>query len=161
MKRTKGSFVLGVILLCFTLTGCGMQNMDEVSTEVILMEGETFISYEDEIEETTVYETESEPVFEEYDITLMALGDNLMHMGIVNTGKMDDGTYNYDFLFDSISKQLEAADIKIINQETIFGGNHRGFSGYPYFNSPTEVGDAIVKAGFNVLNRQLPDPLND
>lgn len=150
MKRTKSSLVTFVLLLCFLLTGCGMQKTDEKSTEVVLMEGETFISYETE-EENSISETNTEPVFEEYDITLMALGDNLMHMGIVNTGRRDDGTYNYDFLFDGIAEQLEAADIKIINQETIFGGNQRGFSGYPYFNSPTEVGDAIVKAGFNVV----------
>lgn len=83
--------------------------------------------------------------------TLMALGDNLMHMGIVNTGLQSDKTYNYDFLFEDISDLIQAADIRVINQETIFGGNELGFSGYPYFNSPTEVGDAIVKAGFNVV----------
>lgn len=92
-----------------------------------------------------------EPVFEEYDITLMALGDNLMHMGIVNTGRMEDGSYNYSFLFRGIEEYLSQADIKIINQETILGGNELGFSGYPRFNSPTEVGDAIAAAGFNVV----------
>lgn len=30
-------------------------------------------------------------------------------------------------------------------------GNQLGFSGYPHFNSPTEVGDAIAAAGFNVV----------
>ena len=64
---------------------------------------------------------------------------------------MEDGTYNYDFLFRDIREFLDTADIKIINQETIFGGNHLGFSGYPRFNSPTEVGDAIAAAGFNVV----------
>lgn len=92
-----------------------------------------------------------EPVFEERDITLMAVGDNLMHMGIVYTGKMQDGTYDYSVLFKDISPFLDRADIKIINQETIFGGNELGISGYPYFNSPTEVGDAIAAAGFNVV----------
>ncbi len=92
-----------------------------------------------------------EPEFEEYDISLMALGDNLLHMGIVNTGRMEDGTYNYDFLFQGMEPFLEKAEIKCINQETIFGGNELGFSGYPHFNSPTEVGDAIAKAGFNVV----------
>lgn len=92
-----------------------------------------------------------EPVFEEYDITLLAVGDNLMHMGIVRTGRMDDGTYDYTFLFENICDYLAAADIKIINQETILGGNELGFSGYPHFNSPTEVGDAIADAGFNVV----------
>lgn len=90
-------------------------------------------------------------IYVEKEITLMALGDNLMHMGIVNTGKESDGSYRYDFLFSGICDFLDKADIKVINQETILGGNRRGFSGYPRFNSPTEVGDAIAAAGFNVV----------
>lgn len=93
----------------------------------------------------------TEPPFEEYDITLMALGDNLMHMGVVNTGRQEDGSFNYSFLFQGISEFIDCSDIRIINQETILGGNELGFSGYPYFNSPTEVGDAIACAGFNVV----------
>ncbi len=89
--------------------------------------------------------------FPEYDINLMMLGDNLMHMGIVYTGLQNDGSYNYDFLFDGITPFLNEAEIKMINQETILGGNELGFSGFPHFNSPTQVGDAIAKAGFNVV----------
>ncbi len=96
-------------------------------------------------------ESHENPAFEEHDITLMALGDNLLHMGIVKTGRREDGSYDYSFLFESIKDYLYLADIKIINQETIFGGNDLGFSGYPRFNSPTEVGDAIAAAGFNVV----------
>lgn len=92
-----------------------------------------------------------EPAFEEYDITLLAVGDNLMHMGIVRTGRTEDGIYDYSFLFENIRNYLNAADIKVINQETILGGNELGFSGFPLFNSPTEVGDAIAEAGFNVV----------
>lgn len=94
---------------------------------------------------------EQAETFAEHDITLMAVGDNLLHMGIVNTGKQPDGTRNYDFLFNGISVFLERADIKIINQETILGGDQLGFHGYPQFNSPSEVSDAIANAGFNVV----------
>lgn len=91
------------------------------------------------------------PTFEEYDITLMAIGDNLLHSGIIKTGLLDDGSMDYSFLFENIAGHLENADIKVINQETIFAGNELGFSGYPKFNSPIEVGDAIAAAGFNVV----------
>lgn len=89
-------------------------------------------------------------VVEDRNITLMAVGDDLMHMGVVRTGQMADGTFDYSFLFRGIEDFLAAADIKVINQETPFAGNERGFSGYPRFNSPTQVGDAIAAAGFNV-----------
>jgi|LSQX01.3.fsa_nt_gb poly-gamma-glutamate synthesis protein (capsule biosynthesis protein) len=103
----------------------------------------------EEIEEEA--EEETEEAFQDYDITLMSVGDNLLHMGVIETGKQTDGTYNYSFLFDGISDFLDYADIKMINQETILGGNQLGFSGFPAFNSPTEVGDAIASAGFNVV----------
>lgn len=93
----------------------------------------------------------TEEPFQEYDITLMALGDNLMHMGIVRTGMLEDGSFDYSFLFENITEFIDRADIRVINQETIFGGNSLGFSGFPYFNSPTEVGDAIAASGFNVV----------
>lgn len=102
-------------------------------------------------EETKEEETKEEEVFREYDITLMAVGDNLMHMGVVNSGKQENGSYNYDFLYENLAGILQNTDINIINQETVFGGNQLGFSGFPRFNSPTEVGDAIAKAGFNVV----------
>lgn len=89
--------------------------------------------------------------FQEYDINLLSLGDNLMHLGVINTGREADGTYDYSFLFENIKPFLDLAEIKIINQETILGGNHLGFSGYPAFNSPTELGDSIAAAGFNVV----------
>ena len=89
--------------------------------------------------------------FPEHDITIMAVGDDLMHLGIVASGKQEDGTYDFSMLFDGIRPFLDTADVKIINQETVLGGNSLGFSGFPYFNSPTEVGDAVADAGFNVV----------
>lgn len=95
--------------------------------------------------------TPTPPPFEEYDINLMAVGDNLMHMGLVNSGRLPKGGYNFDLLYEDIAPFLDKADISIINQETIMAGNEKGFSGFPYFNSPVEVADAIEKAGFNVV----------
>ena len=73
--------------------------------------------------------TPEEEVFREYDISLMAVGDNLMHMGVVRSGEQPDGNRDYTFLYQNISDFLKIADIKIINQETILAGNERGFSG--------------------------------
>lgn len=94
---------------------------------------------------------EPTPAFEEYDIHLLMVGDNLCHYGVINEGKQEDGTLNYDYEFYGISDLLGLADIKIINQETPFGGNDKPFIAYPLFNTPQEVGDAIAKAGFNVM----------
>ena len=98
-----------------------------------------------------IEETPEESEVKEYDLQLMAVGDNLIHMGIIYSGLQADGTYQYDFMFDGIRDFLAISDIKIINQETPLAGNELGFSGYPTFNSPTEIGDAIAKAGFNIV----------
>ena len=49
------------------------------------------------------------------EITLMAVGDNLMHMGIVASGRQADGSYDYSMLYADIADFLAAADIKVIN----------------------------------------------
>ena len=109
---------------------------------------------ENELADAIIAEPIPEPIPEDKTIRLLAVGDNLFHAGVHLTGKQADGTYDYSFLFETIQPYLDEADIKIINQETIFGGNHRGNDGhlgYPLFNTRTEVGDAIADAGFNVV----------
>ena len=118
------------------------------TSDAILQEQTDVTVAEDPAQQSTEVRPEASA---ETNIQLMMVGDNLLHMGIVRTGKQADGSYNYDFLFEGIKDFLDTAEIKMINQETIFGGNVLGFSGFPAFNSPTEVGDAIVKAGFNVV----------
>ncbi|MBQ3162991.1 MAG: CapA family protein [Lachnospiraceae bacterium] len=168
-KSLKKQILLLFILVVAMLTGCGssVSVNAESSSSIFISEPESAVPLpveifdpaaspepypvEDAEKAQTSESFSTEPAFEEYDITLMALGDNLIHMGVVHTGKQTDGSLNYNFLFDGISDFLNKADIKIINQETPLAGNELGFHGYPNFNSPTEIGDAIVDAGFNVV----------
>ena len=87
------------------------------------------------------------------EVNLVMIGDILQHMGVYESGFYDDGSRNYDHVFAHIGSELEGADIKVVNQETLLGGESLGFSGYPTFNGPQEMGDAEVKAGFNVVLR--------
>lgn len=162
-KRKKSRLLLLLFLTISMLSGCGtcVAVKAEASTSEFIEENISTVPKDMEISDTYLVECaedtqppqaiETEPAFEEYDITLMALGDNLIHMGIVRTGMLTDGSRNYSFLFEGISSFLDKADIKMINQETPLAGNELGFHGYPLFNSPTEIGDAIVDAGFNVI----------
>jgi poly-gamma-glutamate synthesis protein (capsule biosynthesis protein) len=107
-------------------------------------------------DETQVLETEAfteGPTKENprVDINLMMIGDILAHEGVYNSGKYPDGTYNYDHLFTHILSDIEESDIAIVNQEVVLGGVELGLSGYPCFNSPVELGDALATAGFNVV----------
>ena len=84
------------------------------------------------------------------EISIVVFGENFVHDSVINSGKQSDGTYNYDFLFDNLRMYAEEADIAAIYQSTIIGGNELGVKGYPNFNTPAEMMDAIKKAGFDV-----------
>lgn len=156
MKSIRKMLLVLFATTLFLTSGCYSKNIENtITTKAKLPDTETSGSAASS-QSSFVDTTDSEPfpeseAFQEYDITLMAVGDNLMHMGVVYSGKQADGSLDYSFLYEGISDFLEHADIKIINQETILGGNERGFSGFPHFNSPTAVGDAIANSGFNVV----------
>lgn len=81
---------------------------------------------------------------------VVMVGDMLMHDGVINSGKSDNG-YNFDHLFSNVFTEINTADLAIVNQEVIIAGTQFGISGYPYFNSPLELCDSIVKAGFDIV----------
>ena len=82
---------------------------------------------------------------------IVMIGDMLMHDKIIKSGKKDTGGYNFDHLFTNVKGFIEKADLAIANQETIIGGSRFGYTGYPSFNTPNELVDAEVNAGFDVL----------
>jgi len=51
-----------------------------------------------------------------------------------------------------IKGKIKDYDLAYYNQETILGGTSIGLSSYPSFNSPQEVGDAMIDAGFNIVS---------
>lgn len=83
-------------------------------------------------------------------ISIVALGDNLLHMPVVNSGKTADG-YAYPHLFAKLQPLIKNADLAAIGQETVFGGKELGYSGYPLFNSPSDMGKTLVSEGFDVV----------
>lgn len=90
-------------------------------------------------------------VEEEKTVTLAAVGDALIHEAILNSGKKKDGTYSYYRIFANIKNYIKPFDVKIINQETIFIEDETKYAGYPSFGTPAALGDAMRKAGFNVI----------
>lgn len=84
-------------------------------------------------------------------ITLGAIGDILIHDWVYNDAKTNNG-YDFKPMFKPVKAMLEQPDILLANQETILGGDEIGISSYPMFNSPQEVGDALVDAGVDIVS---------
>ena len=83
--------------------------------------------------------------------SVIAVGDNLYHSKLYESGEYDSGVWNYDHIYTHVLDQIQAADVAMIDQETVFAPSHDAVSSYPSFATPQEVGDAIIKAGFNVV----------
>ena len=84
-------------------------------------------------------------------VTMLTAGDALLHQTVINSGIKEDGTINYDHFFRFLADDIQNADIAVINQETVLGGTHYPYAGYPKFNSPLAIGDAERKVGFDVI----------
>lgn len=92
------------------------------------------------------------PVVKESSFTLSATGDMLMHMPVVNTGKVGTG-YDFDPLFTYFTQYVQKADYAVCNLETTLAGLDNGYkySGYPQFNCPDEIIDGAKNAGFDMI----------
>ena len=87
-----------------------------------------------------------------YKASLIMVGDALIHSTVYIDAKQDDGSYDFKPMIELIKPMVKDYDLKYYNQETILGGVELGLSNYPRFNSPREVGDAFLDAGFNLVS---------
>ncbi|MCI8575677.1 MAG: CapA family protein [Bacilli bacterium] len=84
-------------------------------------------------------------------LRLVMVGDALYHDGVYKDG-YNDGKYSFLKQLEMIKPIIQSYDLAYYNQESILGGEEIGLSTYPRFNSPYEVGDAFVDAGFNLVS---------
>lgn len=152
------------LLLIFALlfAGCGKEQAKTAETDAVKVQevgkeknseksdnSENLESTENSVDETAGASASDKETGKE--ISLVMVGDVLLHDPVTESGKMTDGTYNYDHLFAKVKDMVEDADLALVNQEVILGGKELGLSGYPTFNGAYEVGDALSEAGFDVV----------
>ncbi len=85
------------------------------------------------------------------EVKLVMVGDILLHTPLAESGKSPEGGYDFSAVFANLREEIEAADVALVNQEVIIGGAELGVSGYPSFNAPYELGDALAETGFDVV----------
>ena len=83
-------------------------------------------------------------------VNLLFAGSIFLNNKAYESGSNPDGTFNYDHLFEYIKDDIKKADLAVVDQETIFETEKKGFV-KKVSNTPSELGDAIAKAGFKVV----------
>ena len=131
LKRKNISIFL-IIIVLLTITICFFSGKESSKENIIV----------NEIKESTK---------KEYKLTLVMAGDALAHDRLYNAAKKD-GTYDFKPYLTLIKEKIKDYDLAYYNQETILGGTSIGLSSYPSFNSPQELGDAMIDAGFNLVS---------
>lgn len=84
-------------------------------------------------------------------VSLVAVGDNLIHNSIYEAAAISD-TYDFKPMLEEVKPFIQKHDLAFINQETILGGKDIGLSTYPCFNSPFELGNDLIDTGFNLIS---------
>ncbi|WP_257530916.1 CapA family protein [Irregularibacter muris] len=134
-KISKKRILLFILILSLAIlwTGCGMKDIGQESPQ--------------NSEETP---REEIPRIEE--ITMAAVGDIMVHSPQFEAAYVG-GEEKYDFYptFQPIEKYIQETDIAVANLETTFAGEDKGYTGYPMFNSPEQLGKALKQTGFDVI----------
>lgn len=138
--------VFGLLSLCLFCTGVSAAEPVKEKEEEVSGERETNGGGADE-DGAGISEADGA----EDEILIRMVGDDLIHQPIFQQSLQGDGTYQFDPIFAPMREVLQAADVAILNQETIFVKDNSQVSSYPLFGSPDELGHAIAGAGFDVV----------
>ncbi len=101
------------------------------------------------LEDTNIYQEEYIPTTTS--LSLVMVGDALIHEAVYSDA-YHNNTYDFKPMLSEMKPIISKFDLAYYNQETILGGTELGLSTYPRFNSPYEVGDAFLDAGFNLVS---------
>ena len=118
---------IALFLLVVCICGCSKEIKEEKIEEVI----------------------EPEPA--EYSFSMAMVGDSLIHSGVY-ADAWNGTTYDFDKMLVSMKPIIQSYDLAFVNQETIIGGASLGYSSYPRFNTPEQIGSSLINAGFDIIN---------
>lgn len=84
-------------------------------------------------------------------ISVVAVGDLLMHNTVIKSGDQGDGSYNYDFMYEPIRPILDQADYSWLTMECTLAGAESEYTGYPLFNSPDALAESLKNGGIDLV----------
>lgn len=94
-------------------------------------------------QETTQTEKNESSAF-----SFVGVGDHLIHEPVYY---YQTQPYHFDSIYEATKPAIQDADLAFINAETLMAGESFGLGGYPMFNGPKELVDALDRTGFDWL----------
>ncbi|MFU0833289.1 MAG: CapA family protein [Oscillospiraceae bacterium] len=148
----KTAIISGIVILCAALAAAAALYFEKLPN--LNQEKSSSTVTQSSSSQTSSAVSSSKPVPEPVSITILGAGDDLIHSTLYNRAKKlaDGDGYNFDPMYERVKSRIQSADIAVINQETVLASEVAPISGYPLFNSPTEVGGELVELGFDVIN---------
>ena len=143
MKKKGILFLVIVILLLGVLTAGGIFVVNDFKIP--------FLNKKEEKTKKKLNKVEVKGP-QEYNLSVFMVGDALIHSCVYQDAKTSDGGYDFKPMLELIKPIASKYDLAYYNQETVLGGTELGLSNYPRFNSPYEVGDAFIDAGFDLVS---------
>ncbi|NBM18060.1 CapA family protein [Streptomyces sp. GC420] len=83
--------------------------------------------------------------------TLVATGDVLPHDSVIQQAQRDASGAGYDFgpMLAGVKPVISRADLAICHMETVYGQVGGPYTGYPAFQSPPQVAEALAETGYD------------
>lgn len=85
-------------------------------------------------------------------LSMLVAGNIVLNQNMIKDALIQGNTYKFDYLFKDIDVLENNYDLKYYNQESIIGGQDLGYSLNNLYNSPKEIGDAMISRGFNLIS---------
>lgn len=154
-------YISALLLILFFLSGCAALTEDPIISLRIPEEAPLYATGLPVHGNTSLSDSPADsmmnPNLDPYlgvNITFLAAGDNLIHPNIyMEAKKRGTAEKEYDFLpmYTDVADRIHDADFAFINQESLMAGESYGYSGYPSFNSPQQLGLDLVSLGFDII----------
>lgn len=106
--------------------------------------------FKKEIEEDKPTELDKEEI--NRSVTFTFAGNVLINDRMWYDTSTEDNTYDFKYVFEDLKTTMKKSNINFYSQQSILGGKELGISYYSNYNSPIDLGEAMVDIGFNMIS---------
>lgn len=129
------------------------------STESSTREEEVAVEEGERPEEDPTPEPEPEPEPDLRSLKMVITGNVMAHIPQIEQAHLEEDRYDFSPSFEIIAPYLQAGDITVTDLEGMQAGPDivstgwgvSGYTGFPEFNAPGELSEALYEAGVNVF----------